>query len=409
MIISILGLAGKDRDGNKTTAFYDATQIDKKSGNYHNSTHFLTQNYPNEDFFFIGTKEAINYQNDLVDFKAFRCTIIEIQDNSLDDIFENIFTIIEKAKDNEKIILDITHGFRHQPISAIFSATLHRFLNNTNLTILFAKQIEAYKKYEYIELNNYLDITELSLLLSGFIRTLNFQNTTQIKDFDIQAFVNFSHALLSNDFVGLQKAYINLMKVLNEAKKNPKFDHLNTLFETIQTELIIFENFEQNTLYEQYLIISKLMYSKNYLLAALTYLFEGFRNYCRIKFNEKGLISSYAKENLDIYSLNQSIVSFISQKTIENYKANYYDKNYPTLYEKNKELFEKLGTTYNELRILRNELTHISTQEHKGDIKQKLQKQLETIQNFIKEDVLKNLQKTDKINYKKRKTHDKFQ
>jgi len=266
MIISILGMSGRDREKiNKTTAYYDCDVLKKQSGDYHNATDLLLKNY-NDNFYFLGTQTAINFQKELLEYDEEKVKFIPIQDNSLDDIFEEVFSLISNAKDNEKVVLDITHGFRHQPISAIFSATLHKFLSNSQLDIIFAKQIVEFKEYEYIYLTEYIEMTQLSLLLTGFIRTLNFVNSIEIENLNTLAFEKFSRALLSNDFKGLESSYKNLEITLEQAKKNKKFDHLRELFEQVETTLLEFKGFSQKEFYEKYMILANLMFKKNYYL-----------------------------------------------------------------------------------------------------------------------------------------------
>lgn len=391
MIISILGTAGKDKDTQKAiTAYYDAEVLNKKSGNYYNSTHFLLENY-NDNFFFIGTKKAIEYQKDILDFNKDNIKLIPIDDNSLDNIFEEVYKLISQVKDNEKVLLDITHGFRHQPISAIFSATLHKFLNNSNLDILFAKQIVAFKEYEYIYLTNYVEITQLSLLLTGFIRTLNFVNTIEIEGLNTIAFEKFSKALLSNDFKTLSSSYKNLKASIQQAKKDSRFKHLNHLFDNIEESLNIFENFEQKEIYQKYLLLSKLMYSKNYYLLSLTYLFEAIRLYVSYSFYNNKIIDKKYWKNSDMYKINSNIISFINQENIDNYKKGYYDNNFPQLYISNKNIFKKIATEYEKLRKLRNNLTHINADESKPNIKKELEDLINNIDNIINTDILKTL------------------
>jgi len=391
MIISILGMSGMDRERqNETTAYYDCKALDKESGDYHNATDMLLKNY-DDDFYFLGTQKAIAFQKKLLAYPHDKVHFIPIEDNSLDDIFENVYELISKA-DGTEIILDITHGFRHQPISAIFSATLHRFLNESNLKIIFAKQIVEFKEYEYILLNEYIDITQLSLLLTGFIRTLNFVDSVKIEGFETVAFSNFSKALLSNDFFTLQSSYKNLLSTVLRAKKDERFDHMHELFEAIEEMLSVFDNFSQKELYEQYLIIAKLMFEKNYILLSLTYLFEAIRFYCSYSFYEKKLISAYIWKNFDNYRLNQNVISFITQESIENYKPTYYDNTYKYLYKNNKKLFTQIKDQYTGLKDLRNKLTHVNSEEHSPDIKTKLENQLKTISRLIEEDILKDMQ-----------------
>jgi len=309
MIISILGKAGKDKEEkNLVTAYYNASKIEKESGNYYNSADFLLENYPNEKFFFLSTKEAKRYQDGLIDLNQSNIEVKIIEDNSLEDIYENVFEAINRNI-NQEIILDVTHGFRHQPISAIFASILNKFLNkDVKLKIIFAKQIEAFKKYEYIYLDNYIDITQLSLLLIGFIRTLNFVNTVEVEGLNTLAFEKFSKALLSNDFTKLESSYKNLIATITQAKNNPKFDHLKNLFESVEEVLKQFEDFGKKKIYEKYLILAELMFSKGYYLLSLTYLFEAIRLYCSYSFYNNNLIFKNYWKKTDMYKINSQVM-----------------------------------------------------------------------------------------------------
>ena len=392
MIVSILGMSGKDRERlNKTTAYYDCDALGKSSGEYHNATDLLLKNY-NDEFYFLGTKRAIDFQKELLEYDKERVNFIEIKDNSLDDIFEEVFALISQAKDNEKVLLDITHGFRHQPISAIFSATLHKFLNNSQLEIIFAKQIVEFREYAYIYLTEYIEMTQLSLLLTGFIRTLNFVNTVEIDNLNTLAFEKFSRALLSNDFRALEASYKNLEITLEQAKKNRKFDHLKELFEQVEETLKEFKGFAQKEFYEKYLILANLMYEKNYYLLSLTYLFEAIRLYASYSFYKQGFIAHDRWEKNEIYKINSEVLGCISQKEFgERYRATRYDKN--GFYAKNEEQFEAVALEYRKLRELRNNLTHINHKESQPNIKMDLRNLLKEIGLLIEHDILKDLKK----------------
>lgn len=386
MIVSILGMSGMDeKKESKTTAFYNCEKLGKKSGDYHNATDMLLKNY-DDKFYFLGTKKAIDFQKKLLDIPQ-NVEFIEIEDNSLEDIFEKVYDLL-KQSDKEDVILDITHGFRHQPISAIFSATLHRFLNKKNLKIIFAKQIVEYKEYEYIYLDNYLDIVQLSLLLTGFIRTLNFVESIDIEGFETLSFEKFSKALLSNNFFALEKSYKNLTATLQRAKKDHRFDHLKDLFEEIEETLSVFRGFKNLPIYKKYLIVARLMAEKNYVLLSITYLFEAVRYYVSEKFYEKKLVSKRYWENNNRYTINQNIISFVTQKSLLNYTKNYYDKKDPSLYKQNAELFEKIEREYIKLKDLRNKLTHINSQENMEGIEKQLKVQLDAISDIIEKDIL---------------------
>jgi CRISPR-associated DxTHG motif protein len=394
MVISILGMAGRDREGiNKITAYYDCDSLNKKSGDYYNATDMLLKNY-NDNFYFLGTQKAIEFQKELLEYDEREVEFIEIEDNSLDDIFEEVFSLISSVKDNEKVLLDITHGFRHQPISAIFSATLHKFLNDSKLDIIFAKQVKAFQEYEYIYLNEYVEMTQLSLLLTGFIRTLNFVNTVEIDNLNTLAFESFSRALLSNDFKKLELAYKNLEITLQQAKKNKKFKHLSELFEQVEEILKDFKDFDKKELYEKYMILAQIMFSKNYYLLSLTYLFEAIRLYSTYSFRRKNIINNYAWNNFDRYGLNRDVMSCITQKEFgDDYKKTYYDKNNHNFYEKNRDIFEKIAIEYKKLKELRNSLTHINHKKSQPNIKSDLYNLLGSVGDLIKKDILKDLKR----------------
>ena len=382
MIISILGMSGKDREKvNKTTAYYDCDALKKQSGDYHNATDLLLKNY-NDNFYFLGTKTAIDFQTELLNLDendSVKC--IEIKDNSLDDIFEEVFTLISNVKDNEKVLLDITHGFRHQPISAIFSATLHKFLTNSNIEIIFAKQIKEFTEYEYIYLTEYVDMTQLSLMLTGFIRTLNFVNTVNVENLNTMAFEKFSKALLSNDFKGIESSYKNLSATLITAKKDKKFDHLKELFLQIETILKEFKGFGEKEIYEKYMILANLMFDKNYYLLSITYLFEAVRLYSTYSFYKNEIITEDKWNNDEMFYINSDVIFCIQQES----------NKFPTIYNKNHNLFKKVSDEYKKLKDLRNNLTHINHKKNQPNIKGDLYKLLNNISLLIKNDILKDL------------------
>jgi CRISPR-associated DxTHG motif protein len=383
MIITILGAAGKDKEGNKITAFYNASILNKKSDDYYNSLDFLLKNYQDEEFYLIGTNLAIEYQKDLLDLSGSNIKkIITVNDNSLDDIFEHIFNLMSKT--NKKIILDITHGFRHQPISSIFAATLYQFLNNSNLQIIFAKQIEAFKEYEYIFLDSYIEITQISLLLTGFIRTLNFIPNKSCKIINTKPFEEFSISLLSNDIVGVENNYKLLKSELEKLLNNEDFKHLQNLLEDILDLLKPLNDFKKQKFFKKYFILSSITLDKNYLVIALAYMFEALREYCAYKF--KPLIKDIEFKNS--YELNTSVMDTISNFQ-RGYKKNLIQKKYSQIYNKNQNTFNQINRIYKEVRELRNSLAHINQEKEFENIKQDLLQIKIKIETLFKDDVLK--------------------
>ena len=377
-------MSGMDREKvNKTTAYYDCDVLKKQSGDYYNATDLLLKNY-NDKFYFLGTEKAIDFQKKLLAYDEENVEFIEIEDNSLDDIFEEVFALISKAKDTEKVILDITHGFRHQPISAIFSATLHKFLNDSSLEIIFAKQIVEFNEYEYIYLTEYVDMTQLSLMLTGFIRTLNFVNTVNVENLNTMAFEKFSKALLSNDFRGIESSYKNLSATLEKAKTDKKFDHLKEIFEKVEKTVEPFNDFGKKEIYEKYMILANLMFDKNYYLLSITYLFEAIRLYSSYSFYKNQIISDIVWQNEEThYYINSDVIYGMEGK----------GNKYQNIYNKNKSNFDKVVAEYKKLKNLRNNLTHINHKKTQPNIKGSLHSLLQSIGLLIKDDILKDLKK----------------
>lgn len=150
MIISVLGTSGafknrdactpvRDEKGNIQfqEAHYSSELLGKKSGVFKNATEFLLETYE-DTFVFIGTQCAIDFQKIVLKeaLKGKKVKFVTIEDDSLDDIFEKILELLQHHED---VLLDITHGFRHQPIMAIFASTLSQFLSRKNLKIIMTR------------------------------------------------------------------------------------------------------------------------------------------------------------------------------------------------------------------------------------------------------------------------------
>lgn len=394
MIISILGTSGAFKNRNDCTpvrdengdikfqsAKYNSQKLGKPSGTYKNATEYLLNNF-DDKFLFIGTKCAIEFQQIILEesMKNRDITYVEIKDESLDDIFEKILEVLNI---NEEIILDITHGFRHQPIMAIFASTLSQFLQWRNLRIIFAKEIEMFKEYTYIYLDDYIEITQISLLLTGFIRTLNFIPVSDMKLLNNKVFENFSKSLLSNDMKGVERNYILLKKELERLEQDKELKHINNLIKKVKQELTTLDMLPFFEPYQKYIVLSKLMVDKNYLVVALAYIFESIREYCSYRF-ESICANIKFKDN---YTKNDNVM-----RTIGNFeKGNIILRKHKNLYTKNKEEFRRVNKLYNRLRIRRNSLAHINTTDNFDDIKKDLKDVIKKVEKLYTDEVLSHI------------------
>ena len=390
-IVAILGTSGakvvKCLPGEAhKPALYDLSLFQKKSNSYKNSTEFLLDQFEGE-FIFIGTACAIMFQKALLK-EALRdksVRFVEISDNDLDEIFEHIFTILEN---NDEILLDVTHGFRHQPIMAIFASTLSQFLHRKSLHIIFAKEEEQFKKYRYIYLNEYIEITQISLLLTGFIRTFNFIPLKNITLFNTKIFEGFTKSLLSNDLKGVETNYLLLQSELTRLLQNQELQHLFTLLTEIKNILSPLDALKQNhtETYRKYLILSQITLDKNYIVVALSYLFESVRGYCVDGFKPilKGVKIKKG------YNLDTAVMDTISNFE-RNGKPNKIQTKYANIYNNNKNNFSRISAIYKEIRTLRNDLAHINYEKDFKDIKQMIHGISFKVETLFKDDVLQKI------------------
>jgi len=398
-IISILGTSGaffnfkdctpqRHDDGSikYQSALYKSAILGKDDAEFRNSTHFLLENY-DAKFFFIGTQCAISFQKSILEesLKGRDVEFVAIGDNSLDDIFATVLDLLAKYDD---IMLDITHGFRHQPIMAIFASTLSQFLHREDMKIIFAKEVETHKIYEYIYLDTYVDITQISLLLTGFIRTLNFIPVSSTKLLNNKVFENFSKSLLSNDLKGVEKHYILLKEELTNLRENEAFSHVVGLLDKVEHELNPLVKFDTLEKHMKYLTLSRMTAEKNYLIVALAYVFESLRTYSDSMFYEAYKDIRYK----DDFSKKQDIMNAITNADKHNGdNNNRIYKKHRGFYERNKNALDRVGKVYLEIRKLRNSLAHINEHKEFEDIKKMVFGYIFKVESVYRDDVLRHL------------------
>jgi len=392
MVISILGTSGAfknkenpclpDKDEKKKikyqSAKYNSQVLSKLSGEYKNATEFLLENY-DDKFVFIGTKCAIKFQKKVLQssLKNKDVEFVSIEDDSLDDIFEKI---LELLQENDDVILDITHGFRHQPIMAIFASTLSQFLERKDLKIIFAKEIVMFKEYTYIYLDEYIEITQISLLLTGFIRTLNFIPVKSMKLLNNEVFEEFSESLLSNDMRGVEINYKRLKDELTRLQKNKELKHISKLIHKVEEELKLLDMLPFFESYQKYILLSKLTVEKNYLIVSLAYIFESVREYCSYQFRDVCKTIEFK----DDYERNHAVMGTIGGFKKDNKIVEHHTK----IIKLNKQEFRKVNKLYQKIRKRRNDLAHINKTKNFATIKEDLEKIIKDVEALFNSTIL---------------------
>ena len=341
-IIAILGISGKD---SKSVYSKDSTlNLPLKDGAFHNSTHCLIDSFgENATYTFIGTAESVKIQREifanLSPCKAIfeKYPPLELQDsNEIEAIFHQIIESIKNTQ-SKNIILDITHGFRHQPIIASFASIPGQIYTKKSITILYAKEIEYGKKYQYISLERYSQISLIVLCLQTFTQTLRVPDM-KINEPFIITLTSFSNALHANAFSQIFELLDKVNNELKKAKDNinkglkNRFKGLENVLKEVENILEVFKNI-QNTPkdYNKYYKLARLMHDKKYYLISATYISEAISLYILDSLKQKGYFTKRQK-NGEPYKVQQAIKSFVylfdgnSHKSHESIKNECYGK-----------------------------------------------------------------------------------
>jgi len=390
MIISILGMAGIDRKTEKVIS--SKYSVDKKlsslvkKGSYINSTDALLKNNINENFILIGTEQSIKKQKEILNLSQYQKNIVFKTYNTVDlgNVFNLVYKTIQSINDKEKIYFDITHSFRDTVIMSIISTIVHQFVHNKDISIIFAKESSDKQKsdFEYIDVTEYIDISQMAFMLTSFHHTLNLPKLSTRIDLYTKM-QDFSKHLFSNQINLINKhSYKELKDALILAKEN-SLSSLDNLIEEVLKEIEIFETIKEKEEYEMFFELSKLMCSKNYLLISSTYLVEALAHYAYFYFKKFGIT------NQDFsYDTAFDIINYI-QKNITNNTVNIPHKYF---YCSNKDIFERFSRLVKMVKEIRNRVAHIDLTLNDPKIKFKLIRRiLEFKKLVVEENIFENI------------------
>lgn len=369
-IIAILGKAGKDREGNlvKSTYSKDSDISELKNGDFCNSTHCLIESFgENATYTFLGTSDSIAFQNDIFANHP-QCKAIfdkyppkVLGDSEIQSVFHQILESIKSAHENN-IILDITHGFRHQPIIASFASTLGQINTKKSITLLFAKELKPREEYQYISLEKYSQISLIALSLQTFVQTLSVPNMG-LKEPFIIALSEFSKSLHANDF---NHIFANLDKTsdeLQKSKNNVEFGGLENILDEVEkilSDFVGIKNTQKD--YQKHYKIAKIMHEKGYYLIVATYIYEAIALYIIDDLSRQNLI---CKRGFSEYELTNAVrfyvLTDIKPNDTKNGKNVFADFAEIQAYRKNNQAkFESWKNLIGQIKTFRNDLAHIS-------------------------------------------------
>jgi len=351
-VITILGTIGGycDKDNPKKGIYKELTpkalyrsQVNEiKESEDINTLPILIKSFQDYDVIALHTSCAKDIQEQVLKKQnisfAFN-SVWQIEDDlEFDRVFQKIDAIINHY---DKVIIDVSHGFRHLPILMIVNAIMHNIESVDKIEkILFAREIKKFEQYEFIDLKRYLDLANISYALTTFERNYTVANNVKVDDADFSELLNdlsdFSKHILANSIDELLKdtnkkkaITTRLIKKINQVFEvdNEVFKSLNRLLKKTLKHIESIDHLKTMQGYQRLYCLSENMFKKGYLLNAITLLSEAIGMYCKEELSK-----------LDIAGLKGKIEEFEEKAIVEKNNARIYFKLYE-LYNQSKAIY----------------------------------------------------------------------
>jgi len=265
-----------------------------KHDKYFNMFPLVLQNFKEYKHIPIYTKLSLKIQQSLLDFENIDFDIRENGFFVSEDIREKeseysyfLSGINEIMEEYDSVIIDMTHGFRHFPILAIINLIIQNIKNPEKIEyIFFAKEIEQFKKYEIIDLKEYLELANLSFMLSTFNQNYTVSSSIRFTNLFYKKIAKelseFSSHFLSNSFKPLIEGEIieNIIDNLEQLQKEKSVENFKNYIVEIIEHLEDIRQLKYENDWKKLHKLSIIMDDRGYQLNAITLLFEALGFYC---------------------------------------------------------------------------------------------------------------------------------
>ena len=428
-VITILGTIMPPREGQERAKYYFSDELKEKFNlkkeRYTNMLPLLLDNFEEYgDIKSIYTNLSKQKQSMVLEYEELEYDIAEnglfISENIKDEEANYSYFLDkynELIEEYDRVIIDVSHGFRHFPILAVVNLIIQNIKNPEKIEyILFAKEIEQFKAYEVIDLKEYLELANLSFMLSTFNQNYTVSNNIQFTNPLYQKVAkelsDFSSHFLSNSFKTLIEGktiedIIDNLELLQEKKTVENFkSYIVDIMEHLEDIRQLKYKKDSIKLYE----LSKIMDERGYQLNAITLLFEALGFYCLESISKidnlgervdefKGYIAE-KRRPLHIYStytlVNESrvitkirdrfkISTFINNEEMKQKIINHLNG------IENLNQFKQFIET---LEALRNNLAHGNSGFTLRDVKLIYRKNLDKFEKFVKQEDILNDKRT---------------
>jgi CRISPR-associated DxTHG motif protein len=326
--ISILGTVGHTNrvpyidDGNISYRIEEKSETDKalycfsegldftlRCEHHFNMFPLVLENFPEYEHVPIYTKLSLKIQQALlryedIDFDIAKHGVFiseEINEKEAEYgyFLDQLNSIIGQY---DRVIIDMTHGFRHFPILAIIDLVIHNLHTPDKIEyIFFAKELVKSEngkpgQYEIIDLIEYLELANLSYMLSSFNQNYTISNTMHFKNplyANIAQLLNqFSEHFLSNSLKYLIEGELidHIIDELKLLKKQKGVMHFGSYIDEIALHLGQIRELYVHGKWQRLYRLSMIMNERDYQLNAITLLFEAVGFYC------VGAIEGYSQD-----------------------------------------------------------------------------------------------------------------
>jgi CRISPR-associated DxTHG motif protein len=427
MVITFLGKGFKTAKEKRAKYNFDNELSEKfslKKANYTNMLPLLIDNFRDKKIVPIFTKEAQETQLKVLE-DEFSKSYISLFDDKyfIKDTkdFSAILKILnEVINQNSSYIIDLTHSFRHLPILATVSLISNHITDTSRVEhIFFAKEIvpstkDTIGQYEIIDLKEYLELANLSFMLSTFkynytvSENMKFSNSFYQKIAD--ELNDFSSHFLSNSLKTLIDGTLidDIVKNLKILQKQDKVKNFKNYIDEIIDYIESIQELKVENEWMRLYRLSKIMDKRGYQLNAITLLFEAIGFYCLDSFCKINIIKKRAKSYRYFIEKEYKPVHIFSTYTMVNdarviiKKRNSFRILHKKQFINNEKLIESIVNLLNvidnlddfkdfieEMEAFRNNLTHGNSSDSLDDVKLSYQKNLQKFEKIIiKEDIL---------------------
>ena len=353
-VISILGLVGhtqrkpyvvdgeikyriESKDESDKALYYFDNDLKRrlsplKREKYFNMLPLVIENFEGYEQACIYTRLSLKNQQALLDYENITFNIKEnglfISEESTDEEAEYAYFLDEINKliqKYDRVIVDMTHGFRHLPILAIINLIIQNIQDSEKIeAILFAKEIKQYKEYEIIDLKEYLELANLSSMLSSFNQNYTVSSNIHFSNGLYQALAEelneFSHHFLSNSLKPLIEGKIieNIIDNLEVLQTKKSVENFKEYIEEIKEHLEDIRQLKHENEWIRLYKLSKMMDERGYQLNAITLLFEAVGLYCLNSLSQIEMLEKQVKRYREYIARNKQPLHIYSLYTMTN-------------------------------------------------------------------------------------------